>query len=97
MTLLKVLAVAAIVSMAGTPAIAAGAKSNAAAKLSLEQPNVDPQGAPQGQAPNTKAKGNGASNATLPLALAGAFFSLWLSDQGGKGILTSIGSRKLGW
>ena len=72
MTLLKVLAVAAIVSMAGTPAIAAGAKSNAAAKLSLEQPNVYPQGAPQGQAPNAKAKGNGASHATLPLALAGA-------------------------
>jgi hypothetical protein len=72
MTLLKVLAVAAMVSMAGTPAVAAGAKANAAAKLSLGQPSAYPQDATQGQVPSAKAKSRGGSNATLPLALAGA-------------------------
>jgi hypothetical protein len=66
MTLTKALAAAAILSMAATPVYAAKS-NNAAAKLSLEQPNVYPAGATAGQLPaRTKA-----SKATVPRIVAG--------------------------
>ena len=67
MTLTKALAAAAILSMAATPVYAAKS-NNAAAKLSLEQPNVYPQGAPNGQAPGRVGKN---SKLVIPLVVAG--------------------------
>ena len=68
MTLSKALAAAAILSMAATPVYAAKS-NNAAAKLSLEQPKVYPQGAAPGQVPVRNAAKN--SKLVDPLVEAG--------------------------
>lgn len=68
MTLSKALAAAALLSMAATPVYAAKS-NNSAAKLSLEQPNVYPQGAATGQVPaRTSGKD---SKLVVPLVVAG--------------------------
>ena len=68
MTLTKALAAAALLSMAATPVYAAKS-NNSAAKLSLEQPNVYPQGTAPGQA---RARTSGKdSKLVIPLVVAG--------------------------